>query len=170
MGGGEALYTRTTTPEKADFILNTGFTFDFQPKDAIRPTLEKLLEHDLPLLCVNPDFEVVKQDGTHMLCAGVVAQMYEEMGGMGLRIGKPYPLVYKKALSFLGLPPSEILAVGDGPLTDILGANRAGIDSLLITGGVLSVTHPCINETQARAHCATVGATPNYVMESFKLR
>ena len=32
--------------------------------------------------------------------------------------------------------PSRILAIGDGPATDILGANRQGIDALFIGGGI----------------------------------
>lgn len=162
-------YTRVDEPEDADFVLNTGFEVDFQPKDEVKPTLERLRENDLPLLCVNPDFEVVKLDGTHMLCAGVVAQMYDELGGIGFRIGKPYPLVYKKALSFLGLEPSRVLAIGDGPATDILGANHAGIDSLLITGGILSVVAPGLDEARARAICEEQGARPTYILPSFRL-
>lgn len=162
-------YTQVDDPAEADFVLNTGFEQDFQPKGDILPTLRKLHKNELPLLCVNPDFEVVKLDGTHMLCAGVVAQMYEELGGMGLRIGKPYPLVYSKALAFLGLPPERILAIGDGPATDILGANHAGIDSLLITGGILSVEHPGIDEAKARDICQRYGADPTYVLPSFRI-
>jgi len=121
----------------------------------------------LPLLCVNPDFEVVKLDGTQMLCAGVVARMYEAMGGTVHRIGKPYPLVYEKVLAFLGLAPSRLLAIGDGPATDILGANRAGIDAALITGGILSVMYPGLDEAKARQVCGEFGATPRYILPMF---
>lgn len=162
-------YVQVADMDEADFVLNTGFEYDFQPKEDILPTLRKLRKRELPLLCVNPDLEVVKIDGTHMLCAGVVAQMYEGMGGQGLRVGKPYPLVYRKVLEFLQVAPERILAFGDTAGTDILGANHAGIASALITGGVLAVSHPHIGEAEARAFCEAQGARPDYILPRFAL-
>ena len=38
----------------------------------------------------------------------------------------------------LGIVRERVLAVGDGLETDISGAGAAGIDSLLVTGGLLA--------------------------------
>lgn len=129
-------YIRVDDMAQAQFVLNTGYEYDFQPHDEVLPLLEKLLQHKLPLLCVNPDHEVVKLDGTQMLCAGTLADEYAEMGGAVDYVGKPFEDVYERAINMLGT--DNILCIGDNPLTDIIGAREEGLDSLLITGGILA--------------------------------
>jgi ribonucleotide monophosphatase NagD (HAD superfamily) len=61
------------------------------------------------------------------------------MGGAVAYVGKPHPLVYRLALEMLGISQrGRVLAVGDGLETDISGAGAAGIDALLVTGGLLA--------------------------------
>ena len=159
---------RVNTPEEADFIVNTGFEYDFQPEAEIEPLLQRLLAKGLPLLCANPDLEVVKQDGTQLLCAGWVARRYEELGGEVHYIGKPHGDVYEACFELLDAPRERILGIGDNFLTDIRGANAAGIDSLLITGGILRAengAHP--DHTALEALCQQTAARPTYVAELF---
>ncbi len=47
--------------------------------------------------------------------------------------GKPGTKGYKKAMELMGTTPEESVAVGDQLFTDILGANLAGIYSILVT-------------------------------------
>ncbi len=159
-------YTRVFAPEEADFVLNTGYEIDFQPHEEVLPLLRGLVTLKLPLLCVNPDLEVVKQDGTYMLCAGTLAAAYEAMGGNVVYVGKPHAAVYEAAREALN-GATKLLAIGDNPLTDILGANRTGIDSLLITGGVLLHHHGELDDARARAISAEHGATPTYTAPRF---
>jgi ribonucleotide monophosphatase NagD (HAD superfamily) len=71
------------------------------------------------------------------LCAGALAKWYEEAGGRVRWHGKPFRSVYDSCLRLLGIADrSRILAVGDSLRTDIAGAAGAGIDSLLIAGGI----------------------------------
>ena len=157
-------YVRNLEPQAADFILCTGYEEDGQPHEDIIPLLVQLLP--LPMLCVNPDMEVVKQDGTQWLCAGAVAAEYSKMGGRVAYIGKPFPEVYAACKTILG--EGRILAVGDNPATDIKGANDAGIDSLLITGGVMKSRYgENFSEADAREVCRVAGVTPTYVLPSF---
>ncbi|WP_075981632.1 HAD family hydrolase [Bacillus massilinigeriensis] len=44
--------------------------------------------------------------------------------------GKPDPSLFEHALSLMGLEKDEVIMVGDNLMTDILGANRAGIKSV----------------------------------------
>ena len=60
----------------------------------------------------------------------------EECGGTAHRMGKPDPIIYEIAMHDLGLPPHEVLAVGDSTEHDIAGAAQAGIDSLFVCGGI----------------------------------
>jgi HAD superfamily hydrolase (TIGR01450 family) len=88
------------------------------------------------MVCANPDLVVI-HDGKPALCAGALAEQYEAMGGRVRWHGKPYPSVYDSCLGLLGInDPRRILAIGDSLRTDIAGAEGAGIDSLLIAGGV----------------------------------
>jgi len=95
----------------------------------------------LPMICVNPDLMVIKKTGQEMLCAGVLAQEYQKLNGKVHFFGKPHQEVYDILFQKLGLgkkDSEQIIAVGDGMETDILGANKAGIDSVLIAGGILA--------------------------------
>lgn len=124
------------TAEQAQFILNTGpAEWDDRIED-YEPLLRAALGRDLPMVCANPDL-VVMHGGRPALCAGALAKWYEEAGGRVRWHGKPFPSVYETCLGLLGIEDrSRILAVGDSLRTDIAGAAAAGIDSLLIAGGI----------------------------------
>jgi putative hydrolase of the HAD superfamily len=51
---------------------------------------------------------------------------------------KPNPAPFLKLASALGLPPQEILYVGNSPRYDILGAKKAGMKAALLRRGILS--------------------------------
>jgi 4-nitrophenyl phosphatase len=51
-------------------------------------------------------------------------------------IGKPSPLMFDIALDRAGVGKEEAIMVGDQLDTDIDGASRAGIDSVLVTSGI----------------------------------
>ena len=88
------------------------------------------------MVCANPDLVVI-HDGKPALCAGALAEQYAAIGGRVRWHGKPYPSVYDSCLGLLGIADRRrILAIGDSLRTDIAGAEGAGIDSLLIAGGV----------------------------------
>ncbi|WP_270726785.1 TIGR01459 family HAD-type hydrolase [Shimia sp. Alg240-R146] len=94
----------------------------------------------MKLLCANPDI-VVDRGEVREWCAGALARLYTEMGGESLYFGKPHPPIYdlaRRRLTALGksIPSNAILAIGDGPQTDIIGAMGEDIDSLFITGGL----------------------------------
>jgi len=46
--------------------------------------------------------------------------------------GKPDPAIFEHALSLMSLAKEEVIMVGDNLMTDILGANRAGIRTVWI--------------------------------------
>lgn len=122
--------------EDAQFILNSGPAgWDDRIED-YEPILRSALARDLPMVCANPDL-VVMHRGRLALCAGALAKWYEEAGGRVRWHGKPFPSVYDTCLDVIGIEDrSAILAIGDSLRTDIAGAAGAGIDSLLIAGGI----------------------------------
>ena len=132
--GLELDYVETVT--KAQFILNTGPAgWDDRIED-YEALLREALGRGLPMVCANPDLVVMRGRTLH-LCAGALAKWYEEAGGRVRWHGKPSRSVYESCLRLLGIEDrSRILAVGDSLRTDIAGAAGAGIDSLLIAGGI----------------------------------
>ena len=123
-------------PEDADFILNTGPAEWEDTIEDYDPLLRRAHERGLPMVCANPDLVVI-HNGKPALCAGALAQHYEEIGGLVRWHGKPYASVYDSCLPLLGIDDRRrILAIGDSLRTDIAGAAAAGIDSLFIIGGI----------------------------------
>lgn len=132
-------YRAVDRVEEAGFLLNCGFGTEAQSTEDFAELLHAAVQQKLPMLCLNPDMEVVKITGERYECAGVIAREYARLGGSVRYIGKPYPEVYEHAFSLLaGVPKTRILAVGDGLHTDILGARDAGLASVLIAGGILA--------------------------------
>ncbi|WP_375259959.1 TIGR01459 family HAD-type hydrolase [Citreimonas sp.] len=126
--------------EEAEGIVCCGpFDPHADPADN-RPQFLLAKQRGLKLLCANPDI-VVDRGEAREWCAGALAQLYTEMGGESLYFGKPHPPVYDLARRRLAdhvghVADGSILAIGDGPQTDVLGAMGEGIDSLFITGGL----------------------------------
>ena len=101
-----------------------------------RAELERLLARDVRMHCLNPD-RVVVRGGVPEACAGAIADLYEGLGGRVIWYGKPHPAIYQHALHRAGDPPNgEVLAIGDGLQTDILGAARMGFDAIFVSGGI----------------------------------
>lgn len=125
------------TPAEADFVVNTGI-YDFgDTMEDYEDTLQACHAAKLPMVCANPDLIVVTARHGLALCAGSLAQRYEELGGEVSYHGKPHKGVYEACFELLaGIAPERILAVGDSLHTDIAGATNAGIDSVLVAGGI----------------------------------
>jgi len=101
-----------------------------------RADLELWVERDVHMHCLNPD-RVVVRGGVPEACAGAIADIYQMLGGRVTWYGKPFPAIYAHALHVAGNPPKdEVLAIGDGLQTDILGAARMGFDTVFISGGI----------------------------------
>lgn len=158
-------YRPAQTLEQAGFILNVGFGSEGEGRQDWRELLAPALKLGLPMVCLNPDLEVVKITGERHPCAGIIAKEYESLGGRVTYFGKPYPEVYEHCLALWpGTPRGRILAVGDGLHTDILGAKRSGIASALVTGGILHKELGDVSEQAVRAYLATQDVQPDYVL------
>ena len=96
--------------------------------------LAQMKARGLIMLCANPDL-VVHRGEKLVYCAGALAANYEKLGGEVIYYGKPHRPIYDMALAAAG-HPKRPQAVGDGLLTDIKGANGAGLDVLFVADGV----------------------------------
>ena len=132
-------YVRTNNLEKADFVLATGVIDDTDKLDRYETYLQVAATNQLSLICANPDNIVVRQNGDRVICAGAIANRYQELGGTAHYFGKPYPAFYETCLNQLkGVAQNRILAVGDTLHTDIKGAQAVGLTTALVLGGILA--------------------------------
>jgi HAD superfamily hydrolase (TIGR01459 family) len=157
---------------EADFILNTGtwgWEAETTPYDAV---LRDGAARGLPMICANPDL-VVRNGAQLAICAGMLAQRYEEMGGTVRWHGKPLPGIYETCLGLLGIADkSRILAVGDSLRTDITGAVGAGLDCVLVAGGIHAEEFGAApgqapDPAKLAAAFAAAKVTPTYVLPGF---
>lgn len=138
----EKMRARRAQLAEAEAIVVTGLVDDRNETAAsYRETLERALARNLELVCANPDL-IVDVGGTLLPCAGVVAALYEDMGGPVYWAGKPYAPAYDMALAAArrirdrAIEKSRVLAIGDALRTDIAGAAAYGLDALFIGQGI----------------------------------
>jgi HAD superfamily hydrolase (TIGR01459 family) len=128
--------------ETAAFISCTGpVDEDVDTPETYDALFERAVARRLDLVSANPDIVVMKGDKL-IICAGALAKRYEELGGRAVHCGKPHAPIYALALARAAelrgasLAPASVLAIGDGPDTDIAGANAQGFPALFIAGGI----------------------------------
>jgi HAD superfamily hydrolase (TIGR01459 family) len=128
--------------EDAEAIVCTGLEDDRnETAETYRPLLERALARRMPFVCANPDL-IVDVGGVLLPCAGVVAELYEAMGGDVHWAGKPHAPAYDLAMRTIRrirgahVDPRRILAIGDAARTDLTGARAAGLASLFIAQGI----------------------------------
>ena len=166
-------YICTNNLEKADFVLATGVVNDNDKLDQYEMDLRNAAAHQVPLICANPDHVVVRQNGTRVLCAGAIAQKFEEMGGITHYFGKPHATFYQPCLNQLNnVSPNRILAIGDTLRTDVKGAQTAGLTTALVLGGVLAKElNIAWGEAPPKKHlktlCMNQGIYPDFALPAF---
>ncbi len=130
-----------SSPEQAEVVLCVGLVHDDrETPDDYAGLLATLAKRRLPMVCANPD-KVVRRGSRLIYCAGALAERYAALGGEVTMAGKPYRPIYDLALERVAerrgkLDLSHILAIGDGPETDIKGAADYDLDVVLIAGGI----------------------------------
>jgi HAD superfamily hydrolase (TIGR01459 family) len=159
-----------SSPEGADFVVNTGPDDERDPTALapFLPTLEQCLAARLPMICANPDLEVIR-GGERILCAGALAEHYAVIGGDVRSIGKPHPAIYDLALQTLGVPRNRILAIGDSLRTDIAGAAAAGIDAAWVLGGIHGEAFAG-DASKAESAAAELGLAPAVCLQELRWR
>ena len=138
----EGIAVEKVVLKEAHAVLCTGLAHDdVETPDDYTDLLSRMKALNLPMICANPD-KIVRKGNRLLYCAGALAEKYAKLGGSVLMAGKPYEPIYdlalKKAAALAGktIEKSKVLAIGDGPETDIRGAADYGIAAVLIADGV----------------------------------
>jgi HAD superfamily hydrolase (TIGR01459 family) len=166
----EGLPNPVAAGPEADLMLCIGLRDQLgeHPED-YRDELREIARIGPVMVCANPDIQV--RVGNQLVwCAGALAEIYEQEGGRVIYPGKPHAAIYdlarEKAAALGPLPgASRILAIGDGPLTDIAGANREGIDCIYVGTG-LANTHSGDFPADVRARMMAAGVHTTYAMQA----
>ena len=122
-----------TDNESPDFVVlgDYGDKFDFRSLNhAFR-----LLMGGAELLALQKSPYWVSPEGILLDCGAFVALFEYASNKSAKIIGKPSELFFNIALDSLQLSPSDVIMVGDDITTDILGAERVGMRSVLVRTG-----------------------------------
>jgi len=112
-----------------------------------------LVRAGVPFIATNADASFPSERG-QLPGAGALLAMIETASGVAPTVvGKPEPIIFQEALERLGADASNTAMIGDRLETDILGAQRAGLTSILVLSGV-----------SIEADIDTSGIQPDYVM------
>ena len=141
--GQDMMYEATgSIVADAAFIAVTGMIDDETETPAdYRERLSAGVARDLEMICANPD-RVVQRGDKLIWCGGALAELYESLGGRVTMAGKPFDPIYELALAegerLLGRPVdrARVLCIGDGVITDVLGADKQALDCLFIAQGI----------------------------------
>ena len=138
-----SLFERTNAQRvglhEAKAVVCTGY-FENRSLDnaAYLADFEIMAARKLPMICANPD-KVVRIGNDLVLCAGTLAEAYAQLGGEVLMAGKPFTPIYDLALQKAGNPPrDQVMVIGDGPETDVKGAELQGLPCYFVSGGINS--------------------------------
>jgi HAD superfamily hydrolase (TIGR01459 family) len=170
----EGLSLSFADPDEAAAIVCIGLRDQMNDApDSYRLELEPLARRKVEMICANPDIQV-RIAGRLMWCAGALARVYEQLGGPVVYPGKPHAPIYDLALEraedLLGQVPSRsrILAIGDGPETDVRGANRQGFDCLFVASGLnqgeVDITRPARFRAAMAGQLYETGVEARYLM------
>lgn len=120
----------------------------------------------------NPDIIYPTDAESFAFTAGGLAALFESVIGLhdplgGHRfepLGKPHAPMFEAAFDRLGHPdPRRVVMIGDQLVTDVAGATRAGIDSVLIETGVCGradLAHAAVRPTWLLRDLSATGVPP----------
>lgn len=143
-GGGELLPLEPDLEPEIVVVADEGGYNFLESVEAVLSALCRVIDagKSPKLYVANPDIIYPKREGEFGYTGGAVALLLE--AGLNRRypgrdnrftgLGKPYSPIFNAAKS--RHPDGKLVMVGDQLDTDILGANNAGIDSVLMLSGV----------------------------------
>ncbi|WP_207457663.1 HAD-IIA family hydrolase [Herbiconiux sp. SYSU D00978] len=154
--GGEGL---TTAVEGAGFVVTRSAEDDpaavvqgFSPELGWKDLAEAAfaLHRGIPWVATNQDWTLPLERGTAPGNGTLVSAVHTAVGRLPQFAGKPEVPIFTAALERFSA--SSALMIGDRLDTDILGANRAGLASLLVLTGIDQAKQVLAAEEEYRPH------------------
>jgi len=124
-------YTMTST--RPDYVV-LGETSSYnleQITQAIR-----LIKAGARFIATNPDPTGPSESGIVPACGAMASLIESATGGKPYYVGKPNPLMMRKALQKIGTHSEHTIMIGDRMDTDIIAGMEAGMETILVLSGV----------------------------------
>lgn len=142
------------------FLDDEGFDWN----NDINKVVNLLRKKSMSVIVANTDINYPLNRTDIAIAIGGISDMVEEiLGRHFIRFGKPdaqmFMFAYEKACKKQALNRDDILMVGDTLLTDIMGGNKFGMDTMLVLSGN---TLP----ENAKMKIRSTGIIPTYVCDS----
>ena len=166
--GGEGLvveaekagYTVTRSAEDAPDAVVQGFAPDVAWTDLAEAAFAlKVPEEEggIPWIATNSDWTIPRERGVAPGNGTLVSAVHTAVGRLATVAGKPEVPIFEEAIARFG--GHRTLFIGDRLDTDILGANRAGIDSVLVLTGIDRPKHVL---------AAPEGSRPTFILSDLR--
>lgn len=149
--------TSMRAPHLGSVLMEALQEFGFVPDDIInmQTCMEKYNWQAMPGVRVFPDVvKALTTFGEHGVKVGIVTNAFAPMALRDIELKtfglwpyferdaarvsaadigylKPHPIIFEHALALIGTPPDETVFVGDNPIADISGAQKAGMKTVL---------------------------------------
>lgn len=138
--GGEGLttvveaagFTITRSAEDSPAAVIQGFAPEVGWKDLAEASFA--LHHDIPWVATNQDWTIPQERGIAPGNGTLVSAVHTAVGKLPLVAGKPEKAIFDAALDRFSA--KKALFIGDRLDTDIAGAVKAGIESVLVLTGI----------------------------------
>jgi len=144
----------------ADLVIIGGSQADRVPLEEYRRRLAPAAKRRAPCVCVNPDKLMLTAGGVAP-GPGRIAEIYQELGGAIIWIGKPFSAIYEAAADAAGVKDRRgVLCVGDSIEHDVAGAHGFGSLAALVRTGVLAD----FSEKRLAEEIGQHGVVPDFIL------
>ncbi|QCC47762.1 HAD-IIA family hydrolase [Halobellus limi] len=126
--------------------------------ETLRRCLQVLEDRSVTFVGTDPDVVIPAADGDAPGSGAIIDAIANVAGrDPSVVLGKPSESAREMALERLGLPPEDVLVVGDRLDTDVAFGERAGMTTALVRTGIAGATDP-----------GAPGIDPDYVLDSLE--
>lgn len=115
-------------------VVVAGLDFDLTYRKIARAV--EAIGHGARFIATNADDRLPNETGYQPGAGACIAGIAVASRVQPTIVGKPEPLMMRKAAEHLGLDPSDVVLVGDRLDTDVLAAQRAGMMTALVLTGL----------------------------------
>ncbi len=152
----------TEDPEQPVVVLSSFFSNPKKMDELMEKAKEILRRPKALLILMNPDAYAPRSETEKIPVSGYYARILVKNTRCRLIVlGKPFPLIFTKALHTLVPYLAASVMIGDTVGTDILGAAHSGISTaLLLRGNTI--------EEEMREDFYQLGVNPTYILESLQ--
>jgi 4-nitrophenyl phosphatase len=100
---------------------------------------EMLSKREVIYLATNPDWVCPTAFGYAPDCGSFAFMIEKATGKLPVFIGKPSPLMIETVLEKTGFKKEDVVVIGDRLYTDVLSAHNAGVDSIAVLSGEVTL-------------------------------